>query len=73
MEESLPTEQEWVRSELRSMGYVELDGESGRRRAEVDALVDREWPAIQAKIDSLVLEDEEYRGGEGGERFCDEG
>jgi hypothetical protein len=26
MEESLPMEQEWVRSELRSKGYVELDG-----------------------------------------------
>jgi hypothetical protein len=38
----------------------------------VDALVDREWPAtIQAKIDSLVLQDKEYRGGD--ESDSDEG
>ena len=71
MEESLPTEQEWVRSELRRKGYVELDDESGRRRAEVDALVDREWPAIQAKIDAIILQDKEYRGGD--ESDSDEG
>ena len=71
MEESLPTEQEWVRSELRREGYVELDDESGRRRAEVDALVDREWPAIQAKIDAIILQDKEYRGGDEGD--SDEG
>lgn len=71
MEEGLPATQEWVRSELRKKGYVELDDESAKRRAEVQAVIDREWPAIEEKMKSLVMKDEEDRGGD--ESNSDEG
>lgn len=55
MEEGIPRTQEWVRSELRKKGYVQLDAESAKRRAEVQAVIDREWPAIEEKMKSLIL------------------
>ena len=55
MEERLPGLQEWVRGELERKGCVELDDKSARRRAEAQAVVDREWPAIEARMKALVL------------------
>ena len=71
MEEGLPRTQEWVRSELEKKGYVELDVASAKRRAEVQAVIDREWPAIEEKIKSLILSEKEYQGGD--ESDSDEG
>ncbi|TVU00515.1 hypothetical protein EJB05_54041, partial [Eragrostis curvula] len=41
-------------------GYVEVDDEWMKQRAEAHAVFDREWPKIQAKLDAMILEDEEY-------------
>jgi hypothetical protein len=41
-EERLPKMQEGVRSELASKGYVEVDGDYLKRKAEVQAVIDRE-------------------------------
>ncbi|KAF8772301.1 hypothetical protein HU200_005893 [Digitaria exilis] len=66
MEERLPRLQEWVRGKLKRKGHVEIDDETARRRAEVQAVIDREWPEIEAKMKELILsEKEEYRGSEG--------
>ncbi|XP_039824973.1 uncharacterized protein LOC120686840 [Panicum virgatum] len=69
MEEMFPRLQEWVRAELNRKGYVELDDESAKRRAEAQAVVDREWPAIEARIKALVVSEKDYRGGEGGDEI----
>jgi len=66
MEERLPGLQEWVRGELERKGCVELDDESAKRRAEAQAVVDREWPAIEARMKALVVSEREYRRGWGG-------
>ncbi|KAJ1276281.1 hypothetical protein BS78_05G203100 [Paspalum vaginatum] len=60
-EESYPRLQEWVRAELRDKGYVELDDEAVKRRDEKQAIIDREWPAIQAMMRSLILSEKEDR------------
>ena len=85
MEERRPWLQARVRSELKSKGYIELDDETVERRAEVQVVIDREWPAIQAKMNALILSEKEdereyYRCDEGGgpqgdddESYCDEG
>ena len=44
-----------MRGELERKGCVELDDKSARRRAEAQAVVDREWPAIEARMKALVL------------------
>ncbi|TVU24406.1 hypothetical protein EJB05_26840, partial [Eragrostis curvula] len=60
MEERMPKKQEWVREQLRTKGYVEVDDEWLKQRAEAHAVFDREWPKIQAKLDAMMLEDKEY-------------
>lgn len=55
LEERLPKMQERVRSELRSKGYVEVDDEYHKRRAEGQAVIDREWPKIVARFKDLGL------------------
>uniref|UniRef100_A0A0A9CT35 Uncharacterized protein n=1 Tax=Arundo donax TaxID=35708 RepID=A0A0A9CT35_ARUDO len=64
MEERLPKVQEWVREELKAKGYVEMDDEWVKGKAEVQALIDREWPEIQAKIDAIVLSESETNQGQ---------
>ncbi|KAF8673255.1 hypothetical protein HU200_048808 [Digitaria exilis] len=74
MEERLPRLQEWVCGELKRKGYVEIDDETAKRRAEVQAVIDREWPEIEAGMKELILsEKEEYRGSEGDDDSDDEG
>ncbi|CAN6381721.1 unnamed protein product [Urochloa humidicola] len=65
MEEQLPRQQAWVRGELERKGYVELDDETVRRRAEIQALIDREWPEIEAMVKDLVISEKEYRRSQG--------
>ena len=55
LEESVPRLQERVRSELESKGYVEVDDEYHKRKAEKQALIDREWPEIEAKVKAIRL------------------
>jgi len=55
LEESVPRLQERVRRELESKGYVEVDDEYHRRKAEAQALIDREWPEIEAKVRAIRL------------------
>ncbi|TVU24425.1 hypothetical protein EJB05_26859, partial [Eragrostis curvula] len=50
MEENYPKQQEWVRQELETKGYVELDEDLVRRRAEVQAAVEEEWKKIEALL-----------------------
>ncbi|CAN6381718.1 unnamed protein product [Urochloa humidicola] len=65
MEERLPRQQVWMRGELERKGYVELDDETVRRRAEIQALIDREWPEIEAMMKALVVSEKEYRRSQG--------
>ncbi|CAO2146689.1 unnamed protein product [Urochloa humidicola] len=65
MEERLPREQARLRGELERKGYVELDDETVRRRAEVQAVIDREWPEIEAMTKELVVAEKEYRRSQG--------
>ncbi|CAN6363361.1 unnamed protein product [Urochloa humidicola] len=58
-EERLPLMQERVRGELRSKGYVEVDDEYRKRKAEVQAVIDREWAKIVAEFRDLGLQEEE--------------
>ena len=39
---------------------------AAKRRAEAQAVVDREWPAIEARMKALVVSEREYRRGWGG-------
>ncbi|CAN6226767.1 unnamed protein product [Urochloa humidicola] len=55
LEERLPKMQEWVRSELRNKGYVEVDDEYHERKAKAQAVIDREWPEIEAKVRAIRL------------------
>ncbi|CAN6372879.1 unnamed protein product [Urochloa humidicola] len=55
LEERLPKMQEWVRKELESKGYVEVDDEYHERKAKVQAVIDREWPEIEAKVRAIRL------------------
>ena len=55
LEESVPRLQERVRREMESKGYVEVDDEYHKRRAEKQALMDREWPEIEAKVKAIRL------------------
>ncbi|GJN25692.1 hypothetical protein PR202_gb13554 [Eleusine coracana subsp. coracana] len=55
MEERFPKLQEWVREETKAKGYVEVSDEWLRDRAELNEMIDREWPKIQAKLDAIVL------------------
>ncbi|TVU24427.1 hypothetical protein EJB05_26861, partial [Eragrostis curvula] len=57
MEERLPKTQAWVRAEMEAKGYVEVSDEWMKRKAAVHALLDREWPKIQAKLEAIVLKD----------------
>jgi hypothetical protein len=58
-EERLPKMQERVRSELESKGYVEVDGDYLKRKAEVQAVIDREWPKIVARFKDFALSEGE--------------
>ncbi|CAD6256279.1 unnamed protein product [Miscanthus lutarioriparius] len=53
VEERLPKLQKWMRSELKEKGYVEVDDEWFKRKAEAQARIDRDWPSVRAKIDAL--------------------
>jgi len=55
LEESVPRLQERVRREMESKGYVEVDDEYHKRKAEKQALIDREWPEIEAKVKAIRL------------------
>ncbi|RLN09894.1 hypothetical protein C2845_PM11G08030 [Panicum miliaceum] len=55
LEERLPRMQEKVRSELERKGYVEVDDEYRKRKAEGQAVVDWEWPKIVARFKDLGL------------------
>jgi hypothetical protein len=51
----LPKLQDRVRRELKEKGYVEVDDDYHKRRAKAQAVVDREWPAIEAKVRAIRL------------------
>ncbi|KAJ1276282.1 hypothetical protein BS78_05G203200 [Paspalum vaginatum] len=72
MEERIPRTQEWARGELLKKGYVELDEETVSRKAEAQAVIDREWPANEAKMKELVLSEKADRVGEGGSDESDD-
>lgn len=69
VEERLPQLQEWVRSELKNKGHVEVDDDWFRRTAEAQARIDRGWPRARAKIDALWGPSED---GDGSESESDE-
>jgi hypothetical protein len=58
-EERLPKMQERVRSDLESKGYVEVDGDYLKRKAEVQVVIDREWPKMVARFKDLALSEGE--------------
>nr|CAB3502594.1 unnamed protein product [Digitaria exilis] len=55
LEERLPKMQEKVRSELKNKGYVEVDDEYHKCKAEAQAVIDREWPKLVARFKDLGL------------------
>ncbi|CAL4983460.1 unnamed protein product [Urochloa decumbens] len=55
LEERLPKMQERVRKELDAKGYVEVDDEYHERKAKAQAVIDREWPEIEAKVKAIRL------------------
>jgi hypothetical protein len=69
-EERLPKMQEGVRSELASKGYVEVDGDYLKRKAEVQAVIDRESLSLLAFARTRA-----FRGVRGAQprirRFCE--
>ncbi|GJN10677.1 hypothetical protein PR202_ga28792 [Eleusine coracana subsp. coracana] len=54
MEERFPKLQEWVCEQLAVNGGVVLDDEWAKRKAEAQAIVDRKWPKIEAKIQDIL-------------------
>ncbi|XP_066342130.1 uncharacterized protein [Miscanthus floridulus] len=71
VQERLPKLQEWVRSELKEKGYVEVDDDWFKCKAEAQALINRDWPRIRAKMDELRLMDEPCLSEGGDERESD--
>ncbi|KAL6653945.1 hypothetical protein ACP70R_007410 [Stipagrostis hirtigluma subsp. patula] len=57
-QERLPKLQAWVREQMEAKGYVEIDDEWAKRRADTQALLDREWPRLRAMLKAMVLEDD---------------
>ncbi|TVU37235.1 hypothetical protein EJB05_10538, partial [Eragrostis curvula] len=53
MEERFPKLQDWVREQLEANGMVEIDDVWAKRKADAQAIVDREWPKIEAMIQSI--------------------
>ncbi|XP_062181805.1 uncharacterized protein LOC133886091 [Phragmites australis] len=55
MEENYPKMQAWIREELKTKGYVEVDDDWVRGRAEAKAAVEEAWK----KIDAMLLSETE--------------
>ncbi|KXG28902.1 uncharacterized protein LOC8074381 isoform X1 [Sorghum bicolor] len=53
VEEMQPKFQQWVRSELKEKGYVEVDDDYMKQKAAAQAGIDRDWPILKAKIDAF--------------------
>ncbi|GJN04849.1 hypothetical protein PR202_ga22424 [Eleusine coracana subsp. coracana] len=70
MEERFPKLQEWVREEMKAKGYVEVSDEWLRDKAELNEMIDKEWPKIQAKLDAIVLKQTSHC--EDDENDCDQ-
>ncbi|XP_062224251.1 uncharacterized protein LOC133922785 [Phragmites australis] len=72
MQERLPKLQEWVRRELEINGHVDMDDEWVKRKAETQAVIDREWPKIQAKIEAIILSETECEDSDNSDEEEDE-
>jgi hypothetical protein len=55
VQERLLKLQQWVRNELKEKGYVEVDNDWFMCKAKAQALINRDWPRIRAKMDELRL------------------